>query len=126
MDEAQHAVRPGGFAFVSTSFVAESIARSPNEWQRAVRAIAGNVRPGGHLAMTAIRNAERWRIGDLWFPALPVDATDIRSTLAELGHRVQHLVEIDAEILDRSDRRHEGYDGMVFCLSRRHGGDSLW
>ncbi|MEZ5410802.1 MAG: guanitoxin biosynthesis pre-guanitoxin forming N-methyltransferase GntF [Acidimicrobiales bacterium] len=118
LDETRPAVRPDGFAFVSTNFVAESIANSGDEWRRAVRAIAGNVRPGGHLAMTAIRNAERWRIGDHWFPALPVDANDIRSALAELGHRVEHLVEIDAEVLDRADPRHEGYDGMVFCLSR--------
>lgn len=119
--ETQPAVRSTGFAFVSTNFVAESIANTPDDWRRALRAIAGNVRPGGHLAMTAIRNAGRWRVGDHWFPALPVDADDIRLTLHDLGHQVEHLVEIDAEIPDPSDPRYEGYDGMVFCLSRSYG-----
>lgn len=116
--DAQHGVRPDRFAVVSTSFVAESIASTPHQWRRALTAITGNVRPGGHLAMTAIRNADRWRVGDQWFPALPVDADDIRSALGDLGHQIEHLVEIDAEILDPADPGYEGYDGMVFCLSR--------
>ncbi len=119
--EAQRELRADRFAIVSTNFVAESIATTPDEWRRALGAIADNVRPGGHLAMTAIRNADRWRVGDHWFPALPVDADEIRSTLGDLGHRIEHLLEIDAEILDPADPHYEGYDGMIFCLSRSRG-----
>lgn len=119
--EAETEAPPTRYAFVSTNFVAESIATTPDDWRRALRTIAGTVRPGGHLAMTAIRNADRWRVGDHWFPALPVDADDIRSTLHDLGHRIEHLVEIDAEILDPAHPGYEGYDGMVFCLSRQRG-----
>lgn len=54
--------------------------------------------------MTAIRNADRWRVGEIWFPALPVGSDDIRSTLHDPGHQIEHLVEIDAEILDPSAR----------------------
>ena len=107
------------YDMVSVNFVAESISKTEEDWQKSLDSILTYVKPGGQLCMTAIRGAEYWVSGGKQFPAFSVTAKQLEREILRRGFTLEMIEEIDAEIMDKSSAEYEGYDGMVFVLARR-------
>jgi NNMT/PNMT/TEMT family len=109
------------FDLVSACFVAESISSTRSQWMEAMSSICTYVGDDGFLLMTAIRNASYWVSGGKRYPGYPINRRDVLSVLNRLGLYPILVEEVDAEVTDSSSDSFEGYDGMIFSLSRRTG-----
>ena len=108
------------FDVVSSSFVAESIAGSQVEWMTAMKSICAKVAPDGLLIMAAIRNAPYWVSGGRRYPGFPINRGMLIDGIVERGFVPFYIDEIDAEVTYPGDPGFEGYDGMLFTISRRN------
>jgi hypothetical protein len=100
------------FDLVSSAFCLECIGNSWKEFEQAVERICDRVRPGGHLVISALENAQDYVVGSALFPAVPV--------------KTEHLLELLARyqlspILSRrqSAEHQQGYTGIISVLARR-------
>ena len=118
-DKKDDTTRLKKYDFVSSNFVAESIACDRREWVKALKNITSYVSSGGLLSMTVIRNAEYWVSGGKKYPSYPVSHDTVIAELQKLGFKITLARQIDADIMDHQDSNYEGYDGMVFVLAQR-------
>lgn len=105
--------REGAVDMVTSNFTIESATSDRSKWEEGVKNIASKVKKGGFLALTAIRNAEWYQVGEEKMPAVKVDEEDIQEILQKEGFEILQL-----KILEGSKKDIVGYDGMVFCFAR--------
>ena len=103
-----------GFDLVTSNFAVESATGERAEWHRGMHNIMALVRPGGFLALSGIRNAEWYAVGEERLPAVPINEKDLRALCKEEGFHIAEL-----RVLTGSPKKEVGYDGMVFLLAQR-------
>jgi len=89
-------------------FVAESITKDPEEFGTAIEAFVGALTPGAPFAAAFMAGSNGYRVEGTRFPALPIEADDVRRHLDELGVR-----EPSVDVLDTKSRVRKGYTGMI-------------
>ena len=115
-DVVNSSSRESSAEVITSNFTVESATGDRSVWERGMRNIMGKVKPGGFLALTAIRNAEWYKVGEEKMPAVKIDEGDITSICKEGGFQMQEL-----RILKGSHKETVGYDGMIFVLARKNG-----
>jgi len=71
------------FAVVLSPYCAESATSDRGTWTAFCRNIASLVRPGGLFLTSALRGCHRYRSGQRYFPATPIDEADLRHVLLQ-------------------------------------------
>lgn len=89
-------------------FVAESISSQDAEFRSATECFLRALRPGAPFAAAFMENSAGYDVGDNVFPAVPVNADDLRETMSELTDHI----DIDRIDIDGKPLR-EGYSGML-------------
>ncbi|MBW8487679.1 SCO2525 family SAM-dependent methyltransferase [Actinomadura parmotrematis] len=96
-------------------FVAESISGSTAEFETAVRRFIRALKPGAPFAAAFMENSRGWKVGSQEFPAVAVDADDVRAALSDVE-------EPDVHRLDSGpDPVRPGYTGMILVCGRKAG-----
>lgn len=112
----------GYFDVVNANFVAESVTSSMEVWERLVGNICSLLKKDGILIMTAIKDAQYYRIMGKKFPATPIQEEDLIRVLKKLGFEDLNslfLNSIPAEVLDEHSEGYCGYKGMIFLKVKR-------
>lgn len=105
------------YDIVSTNFVLESITMDMHEWYRLIDHIGPLVKPQGYLLMCAIMGATHYRVGELFFPAVPVTLELIEAALRQRNYAIIAVNTVTAE-----HREEQGYDGICMVLARKGTG----
>ncbi|MEU2157941.1 SCO2525 family SAM-dependent methyltransferase [Streptomyces sp. NPDC019396] len=97
-------------------FVAESMSTSIEEFREGVRRFAECLTPGAPYAAAFMEGSKGYSVGDEFFPACSVDATDVRDSLAPFteGEVQVSLIGIPEDPL------RVGYDGMIVACGKRN------
>jgi hypothetical protein len=106
--------REGSVELITSNFCIESATANYALWQQGVENVTSKVPKGGFLLMTAIRNADWYKVGDEQMPAVPVNADNLSVELENQGLEIRNISELVG-----SDKGVVGYDGMVFVLAKR-------
>jgi hypothetical protein len=106
------------YDIVSVNFVLESITTEMAEWDQLIVNAASLVGPDGYLLMCAITGATSYRVGDRFFPAVPISRDLLESKLQQQHFLVLRSHEIEAEQHER-----QGYDGICMVLARKRAAD---
>lgn len=106
--------REGSAQIITSNFCVESATADNNEWKRGIENITSRVPQGGFLLMTAIRNANWYKVGDERMNAVPVNAENLSAELKQQGFEIRNISELIG-----SEQEVVGYDGMVFILAKR-------
>lgn len=108
---------PAPYDIVSINFVLESITQDRAEWQTLLDNVAPLIRPCGYVLMSAILGATRYRVGQLYFPAVPITLDDIYQRLAQSGFTTLSTQAVAAEHRDE-----QGYAGIGMVLAKKEEG----
>ncbi|GAB2923387.1 SCO2525 family SAM-dependent methyltransferase [Micromonospora polyrhachis] len=93
-------------------FVACSLSTDLTEFRRAVHAFVGALKPGAPFATAFMAKSQGYFVGDDWFPAVAIDATEVESCLATVATGVTVTsIEVGAPLRD-------GYSGMIVATGR--------
>ncbi len=92
----------------------ESITTEMAEGNVFVDHVAPLVRPQGYLLMCAIMGASYYRVGQLYFPAVPISPEMIKTKLKQQHFSIMLTHSIEAEHKDE-----QGYDGIFMVLARK-------
>ena len=102
------------YDIVSINFVLESITTEMEQWNRLLDNVEPLVKPQGYLLMSAIIGATYYRVGELFFPAVPVSPETIET---KLKHK--HYSMICSRCIGAEHREKQGYDGIYMVLARK-------
>ena len=102
------------YDIVSVNFVLESITTDMVEWDRLIEHVASLVRPGGYLLMCAITGATSYRVGDRFFPAVPITLDRLEGKLQQ-----QHFSMMYRHAIEAEHQNLQGYDGICMVLARK-------
>lgn len=105
---------PAPYDIVSVNFVLESITQDRDEWHALLDHVAPLIRPGGFMLMSAILGATRYRVGQLYFPAVPITLGDIVGRLAQVG-----FTSLCTQAVAAEHRDEQGYAGIGMVLARK-------
>ncbi len=97
---------PGLFDLVGVNFCLESITRDEAEYRFSLRTLSALLPAGGRLIMTALKNARFYHVGDLIFPAFPLDEKSLDRYLTEASFGTVRMRSLPAE-------KDQGYEGML-------------
>ena len=106
--------REGMVELLTSNFTVESATPERNQWEQGVKNIMEAVKPGGFIAMTAIRNSRFYKVGGEDLPATEVNEDDLKGIFSQNGFIVEEL-----RVLTGSNKDEVGYDGMVFVFARK-------
>jgi hypothetical protein len=84
------------------------------QWNRLLDNVEPLVKPQGYLLMSAIIGATYYRVGELFFPAVPVSPETIET---KLKHK--HYSMICTRCIGAEHREKQGYDGIYMVLARK-------
>lgn len=104
------------YPLVTAFYVADSVASSKGDWRAYMSNIATLVQPGGTLLMSALRNAEFYRVGDVLFPSAKVTEDDVERLLLELDFKPSS---IDVQVDFIGDWKDEGFDSIVMAIAEK-------
>lgn len=94
-------------------FCAESITGSAEEFDAALKAFVGTVRPGGMIAAAFLVRSSGYDVAGRRYPAIDLGADEIAARMA------RHLATLDATPIGLSDREiRSGYSGSLFVAGR--------
>jgi hypothetical protein len=105
------------YDIVNVNFVLESITTEMAEWAQLIVNAASLVRPDGYLLMCAITGATSYRVGDRFFPAVPISLDLLERKLQQQDFLILRSHEIEAE------QQEQGYDGICMVLARKGAAD---
>ena len=108
--------REGTVEMLTSNFTIESATGDRAKWEQGMKNICAKIKNGGFLALTAIRNAEWYAVGEEKMPAVKVNEDDLREILEKEGFEIQEL-----RVLEGSNQENIGYDGMVFVFAKKLG-----
>jgi hypothetical protein len=96
-------------------FVAESISPRQEEFEHAVSCFTGSLRPGAPFFAAFMERSQGYEVGQGWFPAFSVGASDIHDCFASsTAELVVRRLSIDID----DDPLRDGYTGMVLAHGR--------
>lgn len=102
----------------SMHFCAESITSDLAEFEHAVQAVCGTVRPGGHVVASLMAGSEGYYAGEQWFPAVSINVSQTQSIFSKwLAEVVVQQIEIVGEPL------RAGYEGMMLVTGKKEESD---
>jgi hypothetical protein len=99
---------------IMSCFVVESATAHEETWRQGIKNLADALEVGGYLVMTAIRNANWYKVGDKRITAFSVNEDKIQQVFRQYGLRVK-----DLRVLVGSDNTEDGYDGMVLICAQK-------
>ncbi len=102
------------YDIVSVNFVLESITTDMTEWELLVDNIEPVVKPQGYLLMCAIMGATSYRVGDRFFPAVPITPDILETKLKQ-----QHFSIVRSHAIPAEHQGAQGYDGIGMVLARK-------
>ncbi|MDX6328237.1 MAG: hypothetical protein QOI83_620 [Streptomycetaceae bacterium] len=103
-------LRPGGWSIGTMFFVAESLSTARTEFEEALTKFIAALTPGAPFAAAFMENSEGYRVGDLEFPAYPVEEPQVRDCLAP---RTDDLV--ITRLGFPGEPLRDGYTGMILA-----------
>jgi hypothetical protein len=111
----------GQFPVVLTFYCAEEVGTTVEAWKRVMASMASMVAPGGLLLLSALRDADRYMLGDPngaheWLPSAPVTATLLSICLAELGFLPESM---DIRSADTPSLVPFGIPGILVAAARK-------
>lgn len=109
------------YDIVNVNFVAESITSSKKVWTKIIYNICSLLKRNGILIMSAIKEAENYRVGKKLFPAVGISEEDLIEVLTPLGFEETSfmLSSIPAEVTNEELKGYSGYKGIIFLKARR-------
>jgi len=102
------------YDIVSINFVLESITTELAEWNRLVDNVEPLIKPQGYVLMSAIIGATQYRIGELFFPAVPISPETITSKLKQ-----KHFSIVCTRCIGAEHKEKQGYEGIFMVLARK-------
>lgn len=105
---------PAAYDVVGINFVLESITQARSEWHALLDNVEPLVQPNGYMLMCAIVGATHYRVGQLYFPAVPITLDDICQQFGRRGFTIVCTHSVAAE-----HREQQGYDGIGMVLARK-------
>jgi hypothetical protein len=99
---------------IMSCFVVESATSHEETWRQGIKNLANALEIGGYLVMTAIRNANWYKVGDNKIAAFPVNEERLQQVFRQYGLRVK-----DLRVLVGSDDAEDGYDGMILICAQK-------
>jgi hypothetical protein len=84
------------------------------EWDLLIDNVEPLVKPQGYLLMCAILGATYYRVGELFFPAVPVSPEIIETKLKQ-----KHFSIVSARSIGAEHKQKQGYDGIFMVLARK-------
>ena len=102
----------GRFDAATMFFCAESITGRMDEFEAAMRAFAGSVRPGGTLAAAFLVQSDGYEVAGRRFPALRLSPQEIEAVLGRFAFdiKMQPIGIVDSQI-------RSGYSGCAFLTA---------
>lgn len=100
------------FGVVSVCFCPESATGNEDTYFLFMKNISSLLRREGLLVMVLLKNAKYYKVGNLRFPAFPVDEGYVTNLLKGLGYKNIKTESIEAE-------HHQGYEGMIFLTANK-------
>ena len=94
------------FDVVASSFCLECLTGEESEFLAAVGRVERLLKPGGTLVLALLKRAEGYKVGDLYFPAFPLDEGYATALLEEIGYEIMFLGSCPAE-------HQQGYEGLI-------------
>jgi hypothetical protein len=94
-------------------FVAESLSTDHHEFCDAVRCFVGSLRHEAPFAIAFMRGSEGYRVDEVDFPAVAIDAVDVKNCLEAVATQDLSIIEIPLV-----DEFRSGYEGMMLALGR--------
>ncbi|MEH1012035.1 SCO2525 family SAM-dependent methyltransferase [Micromonospora sp. CPCC 206060] len=96
-------------------FVACSLSADLVEFRRAVHGFVAALRPQAPFATAFMAKSQGYHVGERWFPAVAIDADEVRDTLAPVA------TDVTVTPIDIGDPLREGYGGMIVATGRSRG-----
>ncbi len=106
--------KEGSVELLTSNFTIESATTDKNEWKEGIKNICAQIKPGGFLSITAIRNAKWYLAGGEKMPSVAINENDLAQVLKEEGLEVQTL-----RVLEGLDIEALGYDGLILAFARK-------
>jgi hypothetical protein len=106
------------YPLVTAFYVADSVASSKSDWRSYMANIANLVEPGGVLLISALRNAEYYRVGNAIFPSAKINEDDVRDLFLSL-HFVPHSLEVQVDFV--SEWKDDGFDSIIIAAGEKAG-----
>ena len=75
-------------------FVSESTTRSCKEFKTHTKNALHYLRPGGLLMMGSLKESSAYKVGEKWFPAVPVNESSLEDFLKSLGISIIQMMSI--------------------------------
>jgi NNMT/PNMT/TEMT family len=107
------------FGLVSSHYVAESIARSKQDWQCVMDNILSLVKRDGYICMSFITGADRWLLSGEWHPACSLTEDDVATYFRDNGFEILKLGHIPAAVSDPDADDFYGYTGALCLYAKR-------
>lgn len=104
------------YPLVTAFYVADSVATSKLDWHRYMANIASLVEPGGMLIVSALRNAEHYRVGRNLFPSPVIDEDDVENLLLSEGFEPASL---NVQVAYTPELSVEGFESIVLASARK-------
>jgi|GEM_PF-1525145 len=114
--DLSHVSREGSVELLTSNFCIESATADIATWQNGIKNISAQVLPGKFLSMTAIRNAEWYKVGETRMDAVSIDADRLALELMSQNFEILELTEL---IGTQEQKEKDGYDGMIFVLAKK-------
>jgi hypothetical protein len=99
---------------IMSCFVVESATASEETWRQGIKNLADALDIGGYLIMTAIRNADWYKVGEEKIAAFAVNEEKLQQVFREYDLKIK-----DLRVLVGSDGAEDGYDGMVLICAQK-------
>jgi NNMT/PNMT/TEMT family len=106
--------RRAPYDIMSVNFVLESITTEMDEWNLLLDNVEPLVKTQGYLLMSAIIGATHYRVGELFFPAVPISPETIEAKLKQ-----KHFSIVSTRCIGAEHREKQGYDGIFMVLARK-------
>ncbi len=110
--------RSASYDLLVSSFCLDCLSPSRAVWRRCMRNVFGLLRPGGSFVLLALRDCERYRVGERWFPAANVSRRDMEAALLTFGAVPGELEIEECELSSHAD---QGYRGLLMACGRTAG-----
>jgi hypothetical protein len=104
------------YPLVTAFYVADSVAGCKADWYRYMTNIANLVEPGGRLLISALRNAEYYRVGDRLFPSAMVNEDDVEAFYLSLNFIPDSL---DIRVDNTPALSVEGFDSIILASGKK-------
>lgn len=100
------------------AFVADCLTADPAEFEQALGCFLGALKPGAPFVAAFMENSHGYRVGDTWFPAVPLTGPMVGAALTRSGAAdgfIVHRVDIDPAPI------RAGYSGYLVATGRSRG-----